>query len=127
MQLFSGAVDDRVFMAAQVKWMEMFTSAVRKVDPKASVVPNFSLMPYMFNYGVQQLRWDDPLVLRLGNATDGILDEVGFSALGLGPKPALSAEEWENSVRYMENTQAGGKAYFTINCQPLPMPCPLPL
>ena len=77
------------------------------------IIPNFSM-------GGQ--KWNDSIVLQIGNNTDGILTESGFTGGGGGSSatntthgPHYSGTEWVQRVEFSRNLQRHGKAYFTNN------------
>ena len=74
------------------------------------------------NYSLAGRIWTDPQVLVIGNVTDGILDEAGFTFAkgyaGAGGKindPFVSYNDWKNIVQFMLNLQQHGKGYYSIN------------
>ena len=74
------------------------------------------------NYSLGGRKWNDPQVLTIGNVTDGILDEAGFTFAkgysGPGGKinnPFVSYESWQDIILWMLNLQRHGKAYYSIN------------
>jgi hypothetical protein len=101
-QLFSGAAEDKAYASATVAWLRDFGDGLRQRFA-LRLVPNFSLNGW---------RWNDPSILLVGNYTDGILSEAGFTQYG---SRFLSGTEWENVIAFMMNLQNHGKAYFSIN------------
>ena len=53
------------------------------------------------------------LVLRLDNATDGILDEFGFVNIAAMLPGGVAG--WLDKVRWMQRLQSGGVAYYSNN------------
>ncbi len=79
-----------------------------------TMVPNFALPP--------NRSWDDPIVLAIANATDGVLDEAGFTWAagykGKGGKtydPYISFWRWRNLLMFIRNMLSRGKAYWSVN------------
>ena len=58
------------------------------------------------------LRWDNPAVLAVGNATDIVLSEAGWTDYG---SRLLVGADWENHANFAINLQRHGKAYFPVN------------
>lgn len=74
------------------------------------------------NYQIGDQDWDSPHVLTIGNVTDGILDEAGFTYahgyLGPGGKENMAVmayKNWKNVIYFMLNLQSHGKGYYSIN------------
>ena len=72
------------------------------------------------NYSLGGQKWNDSIVLQIGNNTDGILTESGFTGGGGGSSatntthgPHYSGTEWVQRVEFSRNLQRHGKAYFT--------------
>ena len=68
------------------------------------------------NYSLDGL-WNDSLVFRVGNATDGVLAESGFTGGGPGKDKPYDyvGDQWVQRVKFMRNLQAHGKAAYYIN------------
>ena len=116
-QLYSGKVSgDHAYSQAAVNWLGRIKARINALISHAGkammVIPNFSL-------GSQ--KWNDSVVLQLGNNTDGILTESGFTGAGGGTSatgphgPHYVGSEWVQRVLFMRNLQAHGKSYFTNN------------
>ena len=108
-QLFSGAESDPTFAQATVRWAELFQAAIRaKTGGKMRLVINFSARASSGNGGAS------PLVARLSNATDGVLDEFGFVNINT----QLAASDWADKVRWMQTLGRHGVAYYSNNYLP---------
>ena len=78
------------------------------------VIPNYSL-----NGG----HWNSSMAFQVGNATDGVCSEGGFTGGGPFGCPRSCPDrpynyvgrEWVDVVKFMRNLQAHGKAYYSIN------------
>ena len=116
MQLYSGKESDPAYTQAAVDWLGRVKARVNALITRRGkpmmVIPNFSL-------GSQN--WDDSIVLQVGNHTDGILTESGFTGAGGGTSatsphgPHYVGDKWVQRVLFMRNLQAHGKAYFSNN------------
>ena len=72
-------------------------------DPPLLLIPNYSLLGRS---------WDDPLLQRLLESVDGILDEQGYSNYaGMDSGSAYFA----NLLNHQTNVQRKGCAYYQIN------------
>ena len=100
-QKWNGTRDDPTYTATVLWWLERFSQGIHTQGLK--LMPNFML---------GGLHWDDPLVLRIGNLTDGILSEGGFTD---NAERLLLTERWEDIIHFMINLQAHGKAYWSID------------
>ncbi len=58
--------------------------------------------------------WNSTIVYRVGNATDGVLSEAGFSNYGCADGCTTGAS-WVNKQHFLRNLQAGGVAFYAIN------------
>ena len=107
MQLFSGELVDEAYESAVVTWTQRFTAAAHRVMTKKGkpmkIVPNFSVGGY---------EWNGSSTLAVGNATDGVLAEMGFTDNGGGP---VQGREFENILMHMVNQQRHGKMYASVN------------
>ena len=102
-QIFSGEVNDPRFAEATVAWAERFRQLLQK---KMRLVINFSTHPPASGGSTA-------LVLRLDNATDGILDEFGFVNIAAMLPGGVAG--WLDKVRWMQRLQSGGVAYYSNN------------
>ena len=106
-QLFSGELVDEAYESAVVTWTQRFTAAAHRVMTKKrkpmKIVPNFSVGGY---------EWNGSSTLAVGNATDGVLAEMGFTDNGGGP---VQGREFENILMHMVNQQRHGKMYASAN------------
>ena len=103
-RLFSGARSgDPKWEAAQIQWAQQFRSMLHAHDPPLLLIPNYSLLGRS---------WNDPLLQRLLESVDGILDEQGYSNYaGMNSGAAY----FENLLKHQINVQQKGCAYYTIN------------
>jgi len=102
------STSDPAFSAAAIQWLQRVRSGVNTMKTKQGrpmiVIPNYSL---------GGRNWNDSEVLAVGNATDGVLSEAGFS--DYGRLAGFSAAAWEQRILFMRNLQANGVAYYSIN------------
>jgi hypothetical protein len=97
-----------VFATATVAWAEQFRAAIKaKTGGKMRLVINFSASPVSGNGGAS------PLVLRMCNATDGVLDEFGW--INIQTMLPGGVEGWLDKLRWMENLQKHGVSYYSNN------------
>ena len=99
---------DPGYAAGVVDWSIKMGAALHQRGLK--MIPNFQ---------IGSLSWDSPQVLTIGNVTDGILDEAGFTDakgyLGPGgkiinPNQTVPYSNWKNIILFMLNLQRHGKA-----------------
>ena len=101
--LFSGHKDDPAFRAANVRWIQRFYAGLQDIHTpregaRLLLTPNFDISG----------SWDDPTILAVGNATDGVLSECSFTGCA---QRLVTGSQWVATVRFANNLQAGGKAY----------------
>ena len=93
-----------------IDWFRRATAAIH--DRGLLVIPNFSTDDL-----------DDPNVQAVGNITDGVLAEAGWTEWNpvpntssfTTPPPFTTPERFERQLRYVRNLQRAGKGYFAIN------------
>ena len=66
------------------------------------------------NYSLGGMKHDDPLVLAVAAATDGVLSEAGLSDYGCQPH-CLAGADWLERIQFGLALQAMGVAYYPIN------------
>ena len=96
---YTGRADPK-YVADVVDWTEWIASELHKRGLR--VLPNVGCA----DFASAALKWHDPPVLRITNATDGVLDEAGFT---------IGASLWRDTVSLMLNQQAHQKSYFGVN------------
>ena len=122
-QKYTGELDDPAFVRDQLTWLRRFYAGVRALG--LSLVPNFSLDncgggpcggkagPCKdFSAPGSGCDWDSPAILEIGNHTDGILEEAGFTNYSM---QLSTGRQWESRIQFMANLQRHGKAYLGIN------------
>ena len=109
-QLYSGKTSgDTAYSNAMVAWLANVKKAVNALSTTSGrpmlVIPNFS---------VGGFKHDDPLVLAVAAATDGVLSEAGFSDYGCQPH-CMTGADWAERVAFGLELQRMGVAYYPIN------------
>merc|ERR1719450_1371537 len=117
--MYTNATDDAAYAADVVTWMKRFYVGLQKIrahdGKRLLLVPNYpshkgSDVPGFWGTG----SWNSSLMFTVGNHSDGILSEEGFTGYGLG---IVHGDDWLNKFLFMRNLQQHGKAYFSINYQ----------
>ena len=93
------------FATAQINWLAHFRQGLRELSPPMALIPNICL------HG-SGLRWDNPLLSKLRDSTDGVLDEAGWTGWGATRVPE---PEWSNLTMHALDLQEHGVAYYSIN------------
>eukprot|EP00927_Polykrikos_kofoidii_P036814 TRINITY_DN31055_c0_g1_i1.p1 TRINITY_DN31055_c0_g1~~TRINITY_DN31055_c0_g1_i1.p1 ORF type:complete len:428 (-),score=51.38 TRINITY_DN31055_c0_g1_i1:71-1303(-) len=108
-QKWSGDWKDDAWTASALSWMRVFSAELHQLPTvrqrPMALVPNFGL------HGSGR-HWDDAAVLAVGNYSDAILDEAGFTGWGAA---RIRDAELEDVFKFMANMQSQNKAYFSIN------------
>lgn len=100
-QIYSGNYQDRVFADNVLTWMKRFYAAVHSLE-----------MLLTINWSLAGLDWNDADAFVMGNHTDAVLSEEGFTSWG---SRILDGAAWTNKIWFSLNLQRHGKAYFSIN------------
>lgn len=100
-QLYTGEPDDPTYVANMIGWAQAFSAACHELG-----------MLFTMNWSLGGMAWDDPRVLAVANASDGVLAEAGFTDYG---SKILHGADFVNIVQHALNLQRHGKAYFPIN------------
>ena len=93
------------FATAQIDWLAHFRQGLREFSPPMALIPNICL------HG-SGLRWDNPLLSKLRDSTDGVLDEAGWTGWGAARVPE---PEWSNITMHALDLQEHGVGYYSIN------------
>ena len=101
LQKWKGTSKDQQYTDTVFWWLRRFSAGVHNQGLK--LMPNFML---------GSLKHDDKLVLEIGNLTDGIVSEGGFTD---NSARLLLGDRWEEIIYFMQNLQSQGKAYWSIN------------
>jgi hypothetical protein len=110
-QKFANSSRDPAYAAAAVAWLGATKRRVNALTTKRGrkmvIIPNYSLSG----------NWNDSTVLAVGNATDGVLSESGWTGGGARQGRAYDyvGEAWVQRVRWMRNLQAHGVGVYFIN------------
>lgn len=108
-QRYSGHPVDPNWSEVVLSWAAQVHSALHSLSLLS--IPNYQ----------NWLLWDDERNFRIGNSTDGILDEGGFVNWGAGTSwnwtgyLSMTRTSFENRLYFVQNLQRHGKAYYQIN------------
>ena len=114
-----GSIVDPRYTDACLFWMSEFYDRVRALNASHPplVIPNFSLEDIYDPYTCANERgdgtecaWNSEAMFVMGNHTDGLLSEAGFTAFGTR---LVDGSEWYNKIMLMLNLQRHGKAYMS--------------
>jgi len=122
--LFSNSTSDAAFAAAVRAWLPAFYAGLQRLDRRLPLVINYpshkgSAVPGYWSTD----SWNSTFMLFVGNHSDGILDEEGFSGYGHG---LVTGDEFLNKYLFMQNLQRHGKPYYSVN-YPLGGTAPRPI
>ncbi|MHB1845210.1 MAG: putative glycoside hydrolase [Deltaproteobacteria bacterium] len=101
--LYSGQADDPAYVTAVLGWLSAFRAKLHALSPPLALIPNFS--------------FDDPTDPNVQTALgsiDGVVDEQGFTNWGSGAS-RLTGATWTHWVAFIEQVQALGMPYYSIN------------
>ena len=101
-QIYSGEYHDDFFTDVTINWLKTF---------KAAIWAKYKLL-LTINFSLNGVAYNDPRVLLVGNYTDAIVNEAGFTNNG---KEFLLGDEWTNITAFMHNVQRQAVAYFSGN------------
>lgn len=117
--MYTNATDDATYAADVMAWLKAFYEGLQAVQAHSGrpllLVPNYpshkgSTVPGFWGTGA----WNSTFMFDVGNHSDGILSEEGFTGYGQG---LMWGDDWLNKHLFMRNLQQHGKAYFSINYQ----------
>jgi len=118
-QMYTNATDDPRYAADVLTWLKKFYAGLKNIRTHAGerllLVPNCpahkgSTVPGFWGTGA----WNSTFIFTVGNNSDGVLSEEGFTGYGHG---LVHGDEWLNKFLFMQNLQRHKKAYFSINYQ----------
>jgi hypothetical protein len=117
-QLYSGKLSgDHKYTQAAVDWFGRIKAKVNALISRRG-----KPMMVILNFSLGSQKWNDSVVLQIGNNTDAVLTESGFTGAGGGTSaagtthgPHYVGNEWVQRILFMRNLQAHGKAYFSNN------------
>ena len=117
-QLYSNATDDAAYKRDVLAWLGAYYAGLQSIRGRDSgrrllLVPNFAshvgnLAPGFWGDSA----WNSTDMFFVGNHTDGILSEEGFTGYGGG---LVGGADWVNKFLFAQNLQDSGKAYFSVN------------
>jgi len=102
-QRYTGAIDDPQWHADIVTWVTHMQAALHALQHPLALIPNLS---------VGSVALDDPMVQRVIDHVDGVLDEGGFTDYGHG---YVTDVNWVQYVRFIEHVQQENKPYYIVN------------
>ena len=112
-KLFAGTrPHDAAWQQATISWLERMKARVNALTTRRG-----GKMLIIPNWGPNGLGWNNSVVERVGNASDGILSEMGIT--GMGPRNGrpygFVGKAWVQRIEFMRNLQAHGRAAFFID------------
>jgi len=114
-QLYTNTTDDPAYKADVLSWLRMFYKGLQRLPRRLLLVPNHGshvgkVTPGpVFGWGSDA--WNSTEMFLVGNHTDGILSEEGWTGYG---GYLVTGVNWRNKLLFSQNLQRHGKAYFSV-------------
>ena len=109
---YTNATNDSEYRKDTLEWLQKFYEGI---DSRLLLIPNHAShmgnpTPGFWGYDA----WNSSAMYIVGNNTDGVLSEEGFSGFGVFGK-FVTGDQWWNKIYFMQNLQRHGKAYMSVN------------
>jgi hypothetical protein len=112
--MYTNSTDDAAYKRDTLDWLKRFYTGLREIKPKALLLipnhPSHIGSPIPGFWGSDA--WNSTEIFWVGNYSDGILSEEGFTGYGGG---LVSDSQWLNKILFMRNLDRNGKAYFSVD------------
>ena len=108
-QRYTGQIDDSQWSEDVLHWLGRMRQALHHLAHPLALIPNLTVS------ALGRLTSDNPLIQRILNNVDGVVDEGGFTDYGQG---YLSDDDWLARVQFIRYVQQHNKPYYIINVFP---------